>query len=196
MAFDNPPRRKYKTCRRYNEPGDAHSLTFSCFHRHAFLAKDRPRLWLIDAFLAARKSCQFDIWAYVIMPEHCHVLIFPRKAKYSISRIWEAIKLPVTRKAKNYLQRNSPEALHWMRDIQPNGQVAYRFWQRGGGYDRNLFEPDAIHAEVEYIHANPVRRGLVARAEDWPWSSAAWYAGVRDVRLVPDTDSLPPLHPK
>jgi len=28
---------------------------------------------------------------------------------------------------------------------------------------------------IEYIHANPVRRGLVDMAGDWPWSSAAWY---------------------
>ncbi len=28
---------------------------------------------------------------------------------------------------------------------------------------------------IEYIHANPVRRGLVDMAGDWPWSSASWY---------------------
>jgi putative transposase len=31
-----------------------------------------------------------------------------------------------------------------------------------------------LRAAIEYIHANPVRRGLVARAEDWQWSSARW----------------------
>jgi hypothetical protein len=54
----------------------------------------------------------------------------------------------------------------------------------------------SIHAEIEYIHNNPVRRALVARAEDWPWSSAAWYAGTRDLLLVPDAGSIPSLHPK
>ena len=46
-----------------------------------------------------------------------------------------------------------------MRDEQPNGKVAYRFWQRGGGYDRNFNEPESIYAEIEYLHNNPVRRG-------------------------------------
>ena len=49
---------------------------------------------------------------------------------------------------------------------------------------------ESIYAEIEYFHNNPVRRGLVACAEDWPWSSAGWYAGRRDVQLVPDVDSL------
>ncbi len=33
------------------------------------------------------------------------------------------------------------------------------------------------------LHANPVRRGLAVRAEDWEWSSARWYAGLRPVKL-------------
>jgi len=195
MAANPARRQKYKTCRRYNTPGDAHSLTFNCFHAQAFLSKDRTRLWLIDSLAEARELLEFDIWAYVIMPEHCDILIFPRRPTYSISRILEAIKLPVTRRAKCYLEHTAPGALRTMRDEQPNGKVAYRFWQRGGGHDRNLYEPIAIHAEIEYHHNNPVRRELVARAEDWYWSSAASYAGARDVPLVPDSASIPPLHP-
>jgi len=195
MSSSPPHKQKYKTCRRYNTPGDAHSLTFNCFHAQAFLSKVRTCLWLIDSLCKARESQGFDIWAYVIMPEHCHVLIFPRLPTYSISRILEVIKLPVTRRAKSYLEHTAPESLRMMRDEQPNGQEAYRFWQRGGGHDRNLFEPESIHAEIEYIHNNPVRRGLAARAEDWPWSSAAWYAGAREVPLAPDAGSIPPLHP-
>jgi putative transposase len=184
---------KFKTRHRYNAPGDAHSLTFTCFHRHVFLSRDRSCQWLVDAIVKARTSLEFDLWAYVIMPEHCHILLFPRREVYSISRIVEAMKLPVTRRAKAYLQRHAPQSLAMMRDEQPNGSVAYRFWQRGGGYDRNMTEPKTIHAEIEYIHANPVRRGLVAKAEQWRWSSAAWYAGCRDVPLVPDIGSIPRL---
>jgi putative transposase len=189
------PHRKYKTCRRYNDPGDAHALTFSCFHGRGFFSKQRPCRWLVESLGKARERWNYDLWAYVIMPEHCHVLLFPRDADYSISRILESIKLPATRRAKSFLERNDPQALRLMRDEQPNGSVAYRFWQRGGGHDRNLREPTAIHAQIEYIHNNPVRRGLVMRAEDWLWSSAAWYAGVEEVPLVPDTGSIPLLHP-
>jgi putative transposase len=195
VPCDRLPARKHKTCRRYNDPGHAHSLTFSCFRGRAFLSKDRTCTWLVEALAVARDRLHLDLWAYVIMPEHCHVLVFPREREYSISRVLQAIKLPVTRRAKSYLGQTAPDALRLMRDEQPSGKLCYRFWQRGGGYDRNLMEPEAIHAEIEYIHANPVRRGLVAAAEQWRWSSAAWYAGVGDAPLVPDAGSIPALHP-
>ena len=41
-----------------------------------------------------------------------------------------------------------------------------------------------------YIHLNPVRRGLVERAEQWKWSSAAWFLGAGTPPLIPD--SIPP----
>lgn len=43
---------------------------------------------------------------------------------------------------------------------------------------------------IVYLHQNPVRRGLVSRAEEWLWSSARWYAGMSDVLLAMDR-SLP-----
>ena len=59
-----------KTCKRYDIPGDAHALTFSCFHGQPFLSKDRTRTWLVEALDRARSKHSFHIWAYVIMPEH------------------------------------------------------------------------------------------------------------------------------
>ncbi len=39
---------------------------------------------------------------------------------------------------------------------------------------------------IDYIHANPVRRGLVERPEEWEWSSARWYGGTRSVGIEMD----------
>jgi len=161
-----------KACRRINEPGHAHSLTFLCFSRRPFLSKDRSRRWLVEAIDRAREKHAFDLWAYVVMPEHVHLLIWPRKPVYSTSRILTSIKLPVSIKALSYLRQTAPHFLSQMEDRQPDGSVHHRFWQRGGGYDRNLTEPGTIWAEIAYIHANPVRRGLCESATDWIWSSA------------------------
>jgi prepilin-type processing-associated H-X9-DG protein len=68
--------------------------------------------------------------------------------------------------------------------------VRHRFWQPGGGYDRNITSSAVLRAVIDYLHANPVRRGLVARAEDWEWSSARWYAGLRPVKLEMDKGVL------
>ena len=60
------------------------------------------------------------------------------------------------------------------------------FWQSGGGYDRNITEPKTLMQVIEYIHLNPVRRGLVERADQWKWSSAAWFLGTGTPPLIPD----------
>ena len=175
--------RKRKTCRRYNVPGDAHALTFSCFQRRPFLSRDRSRVWLVDALATARERHAFDLWAYVIMPEHVHLLIFPREDVYSIADILLDIKRPVARQALRYVREHAPGFLDRMKDEQPNGSVRHRFWQRGGGYDRNLARTQIVHDTLAYIHANPVRRGLVESPVAWRWSSAGFYQGEQDVPL-------------
>jgi putative transposase len=184
--------RKRKTCHRENTPGDAHALTFSCFKNRPFLNRDRSRRWLLDALAKARDKHGFELWAYVLMPEHVHLLIYPLCDEYSISGILLDMKRPVARQAVRFVRAQAPSFLKMMRDEQPNGEVAYRFWQRGGGYDRNLVNTKTVHATIDYIHANPVRRGLADTPEDWPWSSARFFAGRDDYVLAPDVDSMPP----
>ena len=58
--------------------------------------------------------------------------------------------------------------------------------QRSGGYDRNITRTAALRSMTEYLHANHVRRGVVIKAEDWEWSSARWYAGMRPVPIEMD----------
>ena len=149
----------------------------------------------MESLDTARKKHMFDLWAYVLMPEHVHLLIFPKADDYSISAILTDIKQPVTRKALKYIGRHAPTSLSIMRDEQPSGKIAHRFWQRGGGYDRNLTHSKTIHATIDYIHANPVRRGLVDAADDWYWSSARYFMRRTDVPLTPDVDTIPILGP-
>ncbi len=180
-----------KTCKRFNNPGDAHALTFSCFHRQPFLIKDRTRRWLIDAIDQARRKHQYHLWAYVIMPEHAHLLVWPTQAEYELSGFLRSVKQSVVRKALPFIRREAPIFLPRMEDRQPNGETHYRFWQRGGGYDRNLFEPSLVFKQIDYIHNNPVRRSLCEKPEDWYWSGAAEYAGTGTGPLQLDRKSLP-----
>jgi putative transposase len=139
----------------------------------------------------ARRRHDFAIWAYVIMPEHVHIIVHPRSTSYEVRQIRAALKIPVQRRALGYLRRHSPTFLDKLADVQPNGERHYRFWQRGGGYDRNVMEPRTLRFMMDYIHLNPVRRGLVERATDWPWSSARFYEGEQDVAIA--MDAVPPL---
>ena len=159
-----------------NEPGHAHELTFSCYHQFKFLAPERTCQWLADAIEEARQEWNFELWAYVFMPEHAHLLVYPREKIYDIADIRKAIKSPVATKAIRFLEQNATE---WLPRItrQRGSKTERLFWQSGGGYDRNVTSPRTLLSVIDYIHQNPVRRGLVERADQWKWSSAAWFLG-------------------
>jgi putative transposase len=91
----------------------------------------------------------------------------------------------VTHKAIGYLAEHAPEWLPRI-TVREGSRVRRRFWQPGGGFDRNVTELATVHRMIDYMHANPVRRGLVERPEQWEWSSARWYAGIRPVAIEMD----------
>jgi len=177
-------RRRKKVCH-FDELGHAHFLTFSCYHRLPLLGKDRSRGWLIEAIQSARQKHRFDLWGWVMMPEHVHLLIWPREPDYRIRSILADIKRPVGQEAIPWLEANHPEFLARL-TIHHRNRTYRRFWQAGPGQDRNVFDPNAAYQILEYIHKNPVRRGLVGLPEQWPWSSAADWAGKTNVPLKVD----------
>jgi REP element-mobilizing transposase RayT len=107
----------------HNLTGHAHELTFSCHRRLPLLNRDRTREWFIEALKKARARLRFQIWAYVIMPEHAHVLIFPETDEYSVATILKAIKQPVSQKACAYLRKHAPQWLEKLRVTWPSGRV-------------------------------------------------------------------------
>lgn len=188
-SHESPNRRK--KVQHFDEPSDAHFLTFSCYRRMTLLSKDRTRWWLADAISAAREKHRFDLWAWVFMPEHVHLLIWPRHAGYKIDGILANVKRPVGQNSIRWLKRNCPTFLSRL-TVRNRNRTYHRFWQAGPGQDRNVFDVATAYQIVEYIHNNPVQRGLVTRPEAWPWSSAADWAGKEDAILKIDR-SLPTL---
>jgi len=182
-------RTQRKTRRNYDEPGDAHELTFSCFKMRPFLTSDRTCQYLADAIVRARTLHAFDVWAYVFMPEHVHLLIWPTREEYSIAAIRKSIKQSVARKALRYLRRQNPGGLKQL----ATGHVGlpYQFWMEGGGYDRNAVYPKSLSSMVDYIHNNPVESGLVDSADEWYWSSFRQWEGMGDGPVSLDLDSFP-----
>jgi putative transposase len=126
------------------------------------------------------------------MPEHVHVLVYPTNPTVMMSRFLQAAKEPVARKAVRHLKAHSPEWLDRIK-VDEGDRIRHRFWQPGGGYDRNVTETDTLRSMIEYIHANPVRRGLVSHPDEWEWSSARWFAGMRSVKLNMDDSILTEL---
>ena len=186
------PKVHRKRCRHYDDEQSAHFLTFSCYHRIPLFSKPRSCEWLIDALRLARQQGQFDLWAFVIMPEHVHLVLQP-PAGVRISQILTTLKQSVSKRAIPWLHEHAPQFLPHIHDCQPSGRSAYRFWQRGGGYDRNLRTTSDVHEKIDYVHKNPVRRGLTEIPEQWPRSSArAWHTGIDDPVPI-DRHSVPRL---
>jgi putative transposase len=175
-----------KTRKSWDEPGHAHFLTYSCFNRLPLLKKDRTRLWVIDAMAETRRRMNLSLWAYVIMPEHVHLLLRPRRSDYEIRLIVACLKRSVSESAKRFLEASGNEAWLSRLTVRYPSRSVFRFWQAGGGFDRNIFHERSVPAIIDYIHANPIRRGLVDSATDWPWSSARFWDGHKDPPIEMD----------
>jgi putative transposase len=100
-----------------------------------------------------RRLYRFYVSAYVVMPEHVHLLVSEPERR-SLSVAIQALKQSVARRQKVF---QNP------------------FWQ-ARYYDRNIWSAEEFSEKLHYIHCNPVNRGLVATPEDWPWSSFRHYA--------------------
>ena len=173
------------TRRNRNIPGDAHELTFTLYHRYPFLKAERTCQWLAEAIQAAKATYAFDLWAYVFMLDHVHLIVCPRERVYDIAKIRRAIKAPVARQALAHLEQHEPAWLDKL-TTKRGERVERHFWQPGGGYDRNINEADTLLAMIEYLHANPVRKKLCLRPQEWRWSSAAWFYGMQPIPLAVD----------
>jgi putative transposase len=180
-----------KKLHRYNTSGHAHELTFSCYRRQPFFKDPIACRKFLEELEKSRTIYKFKLWAYVIMPHHVHLLIWPCRTEYDIGKIESGIKGIMAKKYRAYLAENNSLMLDSF--IQLNGEGEFVFWQKGGGFDRNLWNSKAIFDSMKYIEANPVRSGLVESSEDWPWSSAS----TRKTRMgvVPDSFGLPVVMP-
>jgi putative transposase len=135
---------------------------------------------------SVRRELDVALWAYVIMPEHVHVLLCPRRAPYEMRRILVALKRPVSDAAREYLERTGQT--RWLERLMVRypSRTVFRFWQPGGGFDHNIFRDKTVPAVMDYVHANPARRALVATPTEWAWSSARYWEGWEHVPLRVD----------
>ena len=166
----------------------AYRLTFRCYQGLPLLSSDRTKHWFLNALRRARDRHDFLLRAYVLMPEHAHVLLVPRDPK-ALDEICRSIKIPVARRARAFLTANHPDRLERLKVTRPSGRVEFRLWENQCVEDRAVVMPAAATSVIEHMHQNPVRRGIVHTATEWTWSSARWSAGIGEVPLRMDGGS-------
>jgi len=175
-----------KTRRTYNTPGEVHELTFSCLRKMPLLRSSHAKSVFLEELNQARTNLNFEVWAFVLMDDHVHLLIRPKAVTYDIAAILKSIKQPVSQRLISELRRSKPMALEKLISRRKLGKPVYSIWQPGGGYDRNVHSRFVIQSSIEYIHMNPVRKGLVESPIDWAWSSARQYHGEGLSKFVVD----------
>ena len=136
-----------------------------------------------------------ELAAFVIMPEHVHLLVYPRSETGDIDTYLKSVKEPFSKEIKKLLTASNNSLLKRLTVRERPGKTTFRFWQEGPGFDRNLFTSEAIAASIDYIHNNPVERGLCRRAADWKWSSARYYLLEPPRQQYPDLPFVPGLRP-
>jgi putative transposase len=164
-----------KRVKHFYDPGHCHELTFSAYRRQPLLTNDLWRTMLCQSIGRATKRHHYRIIAFVLMPEHVHLLVYPDAEAAGIDELLKAIKRPFSFRIKQLLVQSKSRLLERLTIRQRPGVTTFRFWQEGPGYDRNLTHAKSVLQAIDYLHNNPVRRGLVDRAVDWRWSSARHY---------------------
>lgn len=150
------PRRQYPQRKRtrlpapeYAAPSAICSVTIATLDRSPMLADEALALGCVDLLIEKASTLGVTLHAYCFMPDHVHLLISP-STTISIIEFIRRFKSLSTR-------------LAW--DRGHHGLL----WQRGS-YDRFLRGDDDQRRVVEYMLNNPVRAGLVAEADAYPFS--------------------------
>jgi putative transposase len=135
---------------RYQHTGHFHFLTFSCHRRQPFFRSAKGRSLFERSLETMRIRYDFVVSGYVVMPEHVHLLVSEPRATV-LSTAIQALKLSVSVQSRQ----------------RPFWQARY--------YDFNVYTPRKRSEKIEYMHQNPVKRGLVSEPSEWLWSSYRHY---------------------
>ena len=148
--------------RRNRVPGATYFFTVTLQDRTSD-ALTRHAGALRQAFRKAQAERPFAIDAIVVLPEHLHTVLTLPECDGDYPHRWRRIKTLFTQSLLNtgvaLAQRDTTGRALWQR----------RYWEH------TIRDEADYMRHVDYIHYNPVKHGLVAHAEDWPFSSLHGY---------------------
>jgi len=167
-----------------------------CFYLTS-VAKDRLPVFRSEAIKAvaclaldeARRSGNCGLYAYVIMPDHFHLITDSSRQSSVILRFVNGI---TSRRVIDWLRQNNYlSSLEKLRIGDRERRYRYSLWDHHPNV-RILWNEEMLMERVHYTHQNPVRLGLVERAEDYRWSSVRCWnrTMLEDEPLLVDIDRI------
>jgi putative transposase len=156
-----------RNLKRYQNTGELHFITFSCYQRLPLLRKPGRRQVFLRCLEAARRRFDFVVVGYVVMPEHVHLLVSEpeRGTLASAIQVLKQNSSRLSRRRKNPAQQ----------ELFGSAEMPGALWQKRY-YDFNVRTAKKRIEKLKYMHRNPVKRGLCDTPEDWKWSSYRDYA--------------------
>ncbi len=141
-------------------PGLPHHITQRGNGRQKVFFEEADYALYLDLLAVAAERAQTEIWAYCLMPNHVHIVLVPSD-EYGLSRTFGDLH----RRYTGYVNARQRQTGH--------------LWQ--GRFGSVAMDEEHLYHALRYVSLNPVRAGLVAKAEDWRWSSVrAHFAGLDD----------------
>ena len=141
-------------------PDTPHHITQRGNGKQNVFANDKDREVYLKAFFDYASRYSLRVWGYCLMSNHVHFVAVPENQQ-SLARVFGRTHADYARYA-NVVRRSCGH-----------------FWQ--ARFYSCALDPRHAGEALAYVERNPVRAGLVERAEEYPWSSAAAHCGNDDV---------------
>jgi REP element-mobilizing transposase RayT len=159
------------------DQGAVHFVTFTV-HQWADVF---TRPVYVDILLKSLNFCQankgLEVYAWVVMSNHCHLIL--RANKENLSDVIRDLKKYTSKQIIKAIQENPKESRKaWLLKILKFKNKNW-FWNPGY-HGEEVSTEQFFDTKVNYIHQNPVRAGIVEKEEDYVWSSAGEFFGIRE----------------
>jgi putative transposase len=136
------------------------------------LIKEEYYMIIINSIMFCQKKYEADLIAYVLMPNHIHLILFYNN-KIDVSGFLRDMKKYTSVKIRQLLEQEGEEKILNEMVYKKYGQK-YKIWK--DRFDALMIRHKSVLlTKIKYIHNNPVKSGLVERAEEWRYSSANYY---------------------
>lgn len=143
---------------------------------------------LVDCLNNGRILGQYELFAFVIMPNHLHFIVRCCNGHTPITVIREFKKATANLIIRHYEAEENLQVLAFLASVAPADQQ-YAVWETE--YEaKNVFTSNFLRQKIAYIHHNPLQPQwrLVERAEQYVWSSARYYLADKRA-LIPLSDA-------
>ena len=150
---------------RLQETGHSHFVTFTRYQRLPHLTDAHSCSIVLRALKNTRRRYGLRVYGFVLIPERVHLLL-SEPERGLLARALQSLKSASARMARARRMESA------------DGKAP--FWQTRY-YDRYMRDYDEFSEKLRYLHRNPVKRGLCALPEQWPWSSFRHYCDGDDV---------------